>query len=62
MIAGSIAPIGSDAVGAMAIGSPTSFPGGSVWMHLYPAHALGLIIVTPLLINVTSTELVQLRN
>ncbi len=54
MIAGTIAPIGSDAVGAMAVGSAYVIPWRLVWMHLYPAHALGLIIVTPLFINVTS--------
>jgi signal transduction histidine kinase len=53
-IAGTIAPIGSDAVAAMAVGSAYFIPWRLVWMHLYPAHALGLIIVTPLLISVTS--------
>jgi signal transduction histidine kinase len=53
-IAGTIAPIGSDAVAAMAVGSAYFIPWRLVWMHLYPAHALGLIIVTPFLISVTS--------
>jgi signal transduction histidine kinase len=55
-IAGTIAPIGSDAVAAMAVGSAYAIPWRLVWMHLYPAHALGLIIVTPLLISVTSPD------
>ncbi len=55
-IAGAIAPIGSDAVAAMAVGSAYAIPWRLVWMHLYPAHALGLIIVTPLLISVTSPD------
>ena len=42
-IAGAIAPIGSDAVAAMAVGSAYAIPWRLVWMHLYPAHALGLI-------------------
>jgi signal transduction histidine kinase len=53
-IAGVIAPIGSDAVAAMAVGSAYAVPWRLVWMHLYPAHALGLIIATPLLISVTA--------
>jgi signal transduction histidine kinase len=55
-IAGTVATIGSDAVAAMAVGSTYVIPWRLVWMHLYPAHALGLIIVTPLLISVTSPE------
>jgi signal transduction histidine kinase len=55
-IAGTIATIGSDAVAAMAVGSTYVIPWRLVWMHLYPAHALGLIIVTPLLISVTSPD------
>jgi signal transduction histidine kinase len=54
MIAGTLAPIGSDAVAAMAVGSAYVIPWRLVWMHLYPAHALGLIIVTPFLISITS--------
>jgi signal transduction histidine kinase len=55
-IAGTVATIGSDAVAAMAVGSAYAIPWRLVWMHLYPAHALGLIIVTPLLISVTSPD------
>jgi integral membrane sensor domain MASE1 len=40
----------------MAIGSTYVIPWRLVWMHLYPAHALGLVIITPLLISVTSPD------
>jgi signal transduction histidine kinase len=56
LIAGTIAPIGSDALAAMAVGSAYSIPWRLVWLHLYPGHALGLIIVTPFLISVTSPD------
>jgi len=54
--AGGIAPICSDAIAAMAVGSAYGIPWRQVWLHLYPAHALGMIIVAPLLISVTSPD------
>jgi signal transduction histidine kinase len=56
LVAGGIAPICSDAIAAMAVGSAYSIPWRLVWLHLYPAHALGMIIVAPLLISVTSSD------
>jgi signal transduction histidine kinase len=53
-IAGGIAPIGSDAMAAMAVGSAYGIPWRLIWLHSYPAHALGMVIVAPLLISVTS--------
>jgi len=55
-IAGGIAPIGSDAIAAMAVGSTYGIPWRQMWLHLYPAHALGMILVAPLLVSVTSRE------
>ncbi len=55
-LAGIVAPIASDAGAAMAIGSVRDVPWRSVWLHLYPAHALGIIIVVPFLICLTSRQ------
>ena len=55
-IAGAVVPIGTGAIGAMAVGSAQSLPWRTVWQHSYPAHALGMIIVVPFLISVTSRE------
>jgi signal transduction histidine kinase len=53
-IAGGVAPIGSDAIAAMAVGSAYAIPWRLVWLHIYPAHALGMVIVAPLLASITS--------
>jgi signal transduction histidine kinase len=54
IIAGMVAPIGTNAVSAMMIGSAHGIPWHSVWLHTYPAHGLGMIVVAPFLISVTS--------
>jgi signal transduction histidine kinase len=54
VIAGMVAPIGTNAISAMIIGSAHSIPWHSVWLHTYPAHGLGMIVVAPFLISLTS--------
>jgi signal transduction histidine kinase len=61
VIAGGVAPAGSNAVNAMAIGAAHGIPWRTVWLQAYPAHALGMIVVTPFLISVTSREWQELR-
>jgi signal transduction histidine kinase len=61
VIAGGVAPAGSNAVNAMAIGAAHGIPWRTVWLQAYPAHALGLIVVAPFLISVTSREWHELR-
>jgi signal transduction histidine kinase len=60
-IAGVVAPAGSNAVNAMVIGAAHGIPWRTVWLQAYPAHALGLIVVAPFLISVTSREWQELR-
>jgi signal transduction histidine kinase len=61
IVAGGVAPIGSDAVSAMVIGAAHKIPWPAIWLNSYPAHALGMIIVTPFLISATSSEWQTLR-
>src|SRR5580700_40301 len=61
VIAGVVAPAGSNAVNAMVIGAAHGIPWRSVWLQAYPAHALGMIVVAPFLISVTSREWHELR-
>jgi signal transduction histidine kinase len=61
VIAGGVAPAGSNAVNAMAIGATHGIPWRTVWLQAYPAHALGMIVVAPFLISVTSREWHELR-
>lgn len=56
VIAGGVAPIGSGVLGAIAAGSAHGIPWHVVWLNSYPAHALGMIIVAPFLISLTSRE------
>jgi signal transduction histidine kinase len=56
IIAGGIAPFASDALAAVAVGSIYGITWRLLWLHLYPAHALGMIIVVPLLVSVTSRD------
>ena len=56
MLAGMIGPLGTAAFTAMAIGSAHDIPWRTVWLHSYPAHALGALVVTPFLISVTSAD------
>ena len=60
-IGGCIAPIGCDAVTAMAIAAARGLPWRMVWFHTYPAHALGMMCVAPFLISVTSKDRQRLR-
>jgi signal transduction histidine kinase len=56
-----ITPIGCDAITAMAIGAARGIPWRMVWLHTYPAHALGMMCVAPFLISVTSKDWQRLR-
>jgi signal transduction histidine kinase len=60
-LAGMIAPIVPDAFTAMALGSTHGIPWHGVWLHSYPAHALGIMVVTPFLISITSPDWTALR-
>src|SRR3984957_2914821 len=53
-IAGVVAPAGSNAVNAMVIGAAHGIPWCTIWLQAYPAHALGMIVVRPFLVSVTS--------
>jgi signal transduction histidine kinase len=62
LIGACIAPIGCDAITAMAIGAARGgIPWRTVWLHTYPAHALGMVCVAPFLISVTSKDWQRLR-
>ncbi len=61
VIAGGVAPAGSNAVNAMVIGAAHGIPWRTIWLQAYPAHALGMIVVAPFLISVTSREWHELR-
>lgn len=60
-IAGGVAPAGSDAIIAMALESAHGIPWRTVWLHSYPAHGLGMMVVAPFLISITSREWQDLR-
>jgi signal transduction histidine kinase len=61
VVAGGVAPAGSDAVTAVAVGAAHGIPWRTVWMHSYPAHALGMMVVAPFLISVTSPQWQELH-
>jgi signal transduction histidine kinase len=61
VIAGGVAPAGSNAVNAMVIGAAHGIPWRTVWLQAYPAHALGMVVVAPFLISITSREWHELR-
>lgn len=56
VLAGMIAPLGINAFTAMTIGSTHDIPWRAVWLHSYPAHALGVLVVTPFLISIMSPD------
>jgi len=61
VIADGVAPAGSNAINAMVIGAAHGIPWRTIWLQAYPAHALGMIVVAPFLISVTSREWHELR-
>jgi signal transduction histidine kinase len=61
LIAAVAVPMGTDAVGAMVIGSEHAIPWRAVWLHSYPAHALGIMVVAPFLTSVMSPERQSMR-
>jgi len=61
VVAGGIAPILSTFIGATAFGLEHGIAWPMVWRNWYPGHALGMVIVAPFLISVTSNEW-QTRN
>jgi signal transduction histidine kinase len=60
-IAGVVAPAGSNAVNAMVIGAAHGIPWRTIWLQAYPAHALGMVVVAPFLISITSRAWRELR-
>jgi signal transduction histidine kinase len=56
IIAGGIAPIGSNILGGMAAELVREIPWYAIWRNSYPAHALGMVIVAPFLITLMSNE------
>jgi signal transduction histidine kinase len=60
-VAGVVAPAGSNAVNAMVIGAAHGIPWRTIWLQAYPAHALGMVVVAPFLISITSREWHELR-
>jgi signal transduction histidine kinase len=61
IIAGGVAPIPGTLISAVAFGSEYGLPWLGVLRAWYPGHALGMLIVTPFLISVTSREWRTLR-
>src|ERR1700685_1783119 len=61
LIAAVAVPMGTGAVGAMVIGSEHAIPWRAVWLHSYPAHALGIMVVAPFLTSVMSPERQSMR-
>jgi signal transduction histidine kinase len=61
VIASAAAPLATTAVSAIVIGSEHDTPWRSIWLHTYPAHALGILVVAPFLISVTSPDWRALR-
>jgi signal transduction histidine kinase len=59
--AGGIAPIAGTLISAVAFGSAYGFSWVSIWRNWYPGHGLGMIIVAPFLICVTSRDWQTLR-
>jgi signal transduction histidine kinase len=55
-VAGGIAPICSAVISAIVFGTVHNIPWLMVWRTWYPGHALGMIIVGPFLISVTTGE------
>lgn len=60
-VAGGVAPLGSAVVCAKVFGLTHGIPWSMLWRNWYVGHALGMIIVTPFLISVTSREWRALR-
>jgi signal transduction histidine kinase len=61
VLAGAIAPIGSATLTSMILGSVHGVPWRILWVHSYPAHALGMLVVAPFLISITSPDRNALR-
>jgi signal transduction histidine kinase len=56
LAAGVVAPIPCAIISAIAFGPAHGIPWFAVWRNWYPSHALGMIIVAPFLISVTSRQ------
>jgi signal transduction histidine kinase len=54
IIAGVVAPFGTNVLSAMTIAAEHGVPWRTLWLHTYPAHGLGMIVVAPFLISVTA--------
>ena len=60
-VVGGVAPMGSTLISASAYGLAHDVPWTAVWRNWYPGHALGLVILVPLLVSVMSREWRVLR-
>ena len=61
VIAGGVAPIVGTLISATAFGWEHGFPWLGIWRNWYPGHALGMIIVAPFLVCITSRDWHTLR-
>jgi signal transduction histidine kinase len=62
MLVGGVAPFGSVVVGALVFSSAHGIPWPLVWRNWYAGHSLGMIILAPFLLSVTSGEWQALRD
>ena len=56
VIAGGLVPLVSGGLGALAIELVRGIPWPTAWLHFYLTRALGMIIVVPFLLSVTSNQ------
>lgn len=61
VVAGGVAPIPSATIGAIELEALRGLPFGALWRNWYLGDALGMIIVVPFLISLTSSEWRTLR-
>jgi signal transduction histidine kinase len=60
-IAGALSPVASTLISSIAFSWEYGLPWLGIWRNWYPGHALGMIIVTPFLVCVTSRDWERLR-
>lgn len=60
-MAGVVAPAAGAAIDALVVASLHDIPWRTAMLHSYPAHGLGMIVVAPFLISVTSSDWQALR-
>jgi signal transduction histidine kinase len=62
VMAGGVAPIASATIGGWEMGSGRDIPFIAIWRNWYLAHGLGMVIVVPFLLSLTSNEWQALRS